>query len=303
MRAIREIIVHCSATPEGRHFTVADIDRWHRERGWSGIGYHYVIYLDGTIHEGRPVAKVGAHVAGRNSGTIGVCYIGGVEAGGRPKDTRTAAQRKALDTLLTDLVRTHAGVVKISGHRDYANKACPSFDATSEYRNLIATARGTAPAARTVKRALANEDGEAYRVSTRTANFREGPGGAVKSSLPKNVRVTATGQVAGGWIEVRTPNGHVGWIHESVLTPAAVTESLGSSRTIKGAGMAGMGGLGIVGDGAVQLAGDLQEAEYHFSAGSFLQLAIGALIIAGALWALYARWEDAGRPWPGKARG
>ena len=78
MRKIKEIIIHCSATKEGRNFTVADIDRWHRERGFFCIGYHFVIYRDGSIHVGRSVEEVGAHCKGHNTVSIGVCYIGGL---------------------------------------------------------------------------------------------------------------------------------------------------------------------------------------------------------------------------------
>lgn len=97
MRNINLIVVHCTATPEGRDVTVADIDRMHRARGWKKIGYHYVVYRDGSVHEGRPVAEVGAHVYGHNANSIGVVYVGGVSADGKtPKDTRTPAQRRAL---------------------------------------------------------------------------------------------------------------------------------------------------------------------------------------------------------------
>lgn len=78
MRKIKEIIIHCSATKEGRNFTVADIDRWHRERGMRCIGYHFVIYRDGSIHVGRAIEEVGAHCKGHNSISIGICYIGGL---------------------------------------------------------------------------------------------------------------------------------------------------------------------------------------------------------------------------------
>lgn len=97
MRKITEIIVHCSATPEGRPFTVSDIDQWHRSRGFAQIGYHYVVYLDGTIHQGRPVEIAGAHCKGHNANSIGVCYIGGCTADNKhPKDTRTPEQKLAL---------------------------------------------------------------------------------------------------------------------------------------------------------------------------------------------------------------
>lgn len=133
MRPLREIIVHCSATPEGKHFTAADIDRWHRQRGWSGIGYHFVVLLDGTIQKGRPLNRIGAHVRGRNSGTIGVCYIGGVAADGRTaKDTRTKAQKEALLRLCRDLIEDYPTLKKVSGHNQYARKACPSFDVRTD---------------------------------------------------------------------------------------------------------------------------------------------------------------------------
>ena len=95
MRKIKEIIIHCSATKEGRNFTVADIDRWHRERGMRCIGYHFVIYRDGSIHVGRAIEEVGAHCKGHNSISIGICYIGGLSKKGKPKDTRTRDQKAA----------------------------------------------------------------------------------------------------------------------------------------------------------------------------------------------------------------
>lgn len=135
MRNINLIIVHCSATPEGRNVAVADIDRWHRERGFDGIGYHYVVYIDGSVHEGRPLNKVGAHCKGHNAHSIGICYVGGVDLNGKPKDTRTLAQKDALVNLLMRLKRRFPKAV-IRGHRDFAAKACPSFDATKEYAGI-----------------------------------------------------------------------------------------------------------------------------------------------------------------------
>lgn len=135
MRNINLIIVHCSATPEGRNVAVADIDRWHRERGFDGIGYHYVVYIDGSVHEGRPLNKVGAHCKGHNAHSIGICYVGGVDLNGKPKDTRTLAQKDALVNLLMRLKRRFPKAV-IRGHRDFASKACPSFDATKEYAGI-----------------------------------------------------------------------------------------------------------------------------------------------------------------------
>lgn len=134
-RKITEIFVHCTATPEGKDFSVADIRRWHLKKGWSDIGYHYVIYLDGSIHEGRDVDKQGAHVVNHNRNSIGLVYVGGVDINMKAKDTRTQAQKESLLKLLKDLRKLYP-TAKIYGHRNFAAKACPSFDAKTEYRNI-----------------------------------------------------------------------------------------------------------------------------------------------------------------------
>ena len=135
-RNIKEIIVHCSATPEGKDFTVAQIKQWHLQRGFSDIGYHYIIYRDGSVHAGRPESVSGAHCTGHNTISIGVCYIGGCATNGTtPKDTRTPAQKVALVKLLKDLKAKYPKAT-IHSHKDYANKACPSFDATKEYASI-----------------------------------------------------------------------------------------------------------------------------------------------------------------------
>lgn len=136
MRKINEIIIHCSATPEGKDFTVADITRWHKARGFRTIGYHFVIYRDGSIHSGRPIEEIGAHCVGHNKYSIGICYIGGCAADGRtPKDTRTPEQKKALLVLLERL-KTKYPDTTVHGHREFVAKACPSFNVKQEYRNL-----------------------------------------------------------------------------------------------------------------------------------------------------------------------
>ena len=135
MRDIDKIIVHCSATREGQHIDVDTIRQWHTSepRNWSDIGYHYVIYLDGSIVPGRPEERQGAHCKGNNKTSIGVCYVGGVEKDGKtPKDTRTGEQKAAVAALLLELKSVYCDAV-IHGHRDFSNKACPSFDATEEY--------------------------------------------------------------------------------------------------------------------------------------------------------------------------
>lgn len=134
MRKITEIIVHCSATAEFRDFGAADIDRWHRAQGWDCIGYHYVVKLDGTVQEGRPIERMGAHCKGHNANSIGICYIGGLTADGKtPKDTRTAAQKAALLSLIRRLKSNYPGA-KVYGHKDFARKACPCFEAREEYK-------------------------------------------------------------------------------------------------------------------------------------------------------------------------
>lgn len=132
MRNINLIIIHCSATKEGQNFHLKDIDRWHREKGYKKVGYHYVIDLDGTVEKGRDESEIGAHCQGKNKNSIGICYVGGLDINGKPKDTRTKEQKEALWNLLRQLLNKYPKAT-IHGHRDFANKACPSFDVSKEY--------------------------------------------------------------------------------------------------------------------------------------------------------------------------
>lgn len=148
-RRIDLILVHCTATPEGKDYTVSDIRQWHtapkpKGNGWSDIGYHYIIYRDGSVHLGRDVDIAGAHCEGYNSHSIGIVYVGGLEnIPGKPvsqlpaKDTRTEAQKLALLDLLVKLRALYPNA-KIAGHRNYDTKGkqCPSFDARNEYRDI-----------------------------------------------------------------------------------------------------------------------------------------------------------------------
>lgn len=128
MRRVDMIIVHCSATPEGKDFTVKDIDRWHRERGFDRIGYHYVVYRDGSIHAGRPEEMVGAHCHGKNAHSIGICYIGGLSSDGKTaKDTRTDEQKRGLKEIVARMVKRYPWAT-VHGHNEFAAKACPCFD-------------------------------------------------------------------------------------------------------------------------------------------------------------------------------
>ena len=105
MRKIDKIIIHCSATPEGREVSVKTIRKWHLQRRFSDIGYHYVIHLDGKISNGRPLNKQGAHTAQANRGSIGICYVGGMDKDmKKSKDTRTQAQKDSLIKLMHELI-------------------------------------------------------------------------------------------------------------------------------------------------------------------------------------------------------
>lgn len=134
MRDINLIVIHCSATPEGRDVSTETIRGWHvNERKWSDIGYHYVVELNGKVKNGRPLERAGAHVRGFNKNSIGICYVGGMTKDmTKAKDTRTDAQKESLLNLILELKLKFPNAV-VRGHNDFAPKACPSFDASSEY--------------------------------------------------------------------------------------------------------------------------------------------------------------------------
>ena len=125
------IAIHCSATSEKQNFGAADIDKWHRSKGWACIGYHYVIKRDGTLEEGRRESQIGAHVADWNAVSLGICLIGGIDADDHTKaeDNYTDAQWVTLKKLLKEL-KVRYPKAKIQGHRDFPKvaKACPCFD-------------------------------------------------------------------------------------------------------------------------------------------------------------------------------
>lgn len=145
MRKIDLIVLHCSATPPDVNLTAQDLEREHRRRGFDGCGYHYYVRRDGQICSMRPVEKAGAHVRGYNANSIGVCYEGGLDAQGRPADTRTPEQRHSLRVLIRVLLKDYPGC-RVVGHRDLSPdrngngvvepeewlKACPCFDVCRE---------------------------------------------------------------------------------------------------------------------------------------------------------------------------
>tara|TARA_R110002095_G_scaffold188876_1_gene166416 strand:- start:208 stop:633 length:426 start_codon:yes stop_codon:yes gene_type:complete len=137
MRDINKIILHCSATREGQNISTETIRGWHvNERGWSDIGYHFVVLLDGTVDKARPIKRQGAHVRGKNKGSIGICYIGGCDADMNPKDTRNEAQKKSLEELISYLMESYDDAT-LHGHNEFSSKACPSFNVQEIYKELI----------------------------------------------------------------------------------------------------------------------------------------------------------------------
>lgn len=100
------IVIHCSATKEGKDLDVDDIRQMHLNRGWRDVGYHFIITLDGKIQKGRDVFDMGAHVRGYNRDSVGICYIGGLDKDGDAKDTRTPNQKAALSDIVKRLSTT-----------------------------------------------------------------------------------------------------------------------------------------------------------------------------------------------------
>lgn len=138
MRDINRIIIHCSATPEGRDIDAATIRGWHvNERKWSDIGYHYVIKLNGEIESGRPLDISGAHVKGHNADSIGICYIGGMDEDMNPKDTMLECQEESLRELIFSLRMVWDKHLTLHGHNEYASKACPSFKVSEKFKDIL----------------------------------------------------------------------------------------------------------------------------------------------------------------------
>lgn len=143
MRNLNMVVVHCSATKEGKDYSVDTIRGWHKARGFRDIGYHIVVGLDGEVRKGRPIEQSGAHAKGYNSYSVGVCYIGGLDSNGKPNDTRTVAQIHSLKAVIGTLKALY-GNLDVKGHRDLSvdmngdgvitpnewMKSCPCFNIT-----------------------------------------------------------------------------------------------------------------------------------------------------------------------------
>lgn len=138
------VVVHCSATPPSMDIGRDEIDDWHRQRGWAGIGYHYVIRRNGDVEIGRPVNMMGSHVRGYNAESVAVCWVGGVDADGVPEDNRTEMQKLSLRAIVAMLMATYPEAT-LRGHRDFPGvlKACPSFDVEEWWAGILAVAHQT----------------------------------------------------------------------------------------------------------------------------------------------------------------
>ena len=135
--SVRFLVLHCSATRCDRDYTVAQLQRDHRARGFRTVGYHFYIRKDGTLTQHRRLLEVGAHARPYNRCSVGICYEGGLDPQGRPADTRTPAQRDRLRQLL-GLLKELFPQARIVGHRDLPGttpKSCPCFDAAAEEAN------------------------------------------------------------------------------------------------------------------------------------------------------------------------
>ena len=163
MRKVNKIVIHCTATKEGVNVSPATIKQWHLNRGFSDIGYHYIIGIEGKINSGRPVSRAGAHVKNGNSDSIGLAYVGGLDSNGKAKDTRTEAQKASLIKILKVLKNIYPQA-SMHGHRDYSPdkdgdgveehefmKQCPCYNAEEEAYELGLQPKSFKPKTKKVK--------------------------------------------------------------------------------------------------------------------------------------------------------
>ena len=174
MREIKEIHIHCSATREGHAITADEIRKWHKARGWSDIGYHYIIGFQ-QVEFGRPLHRIPASAKGHNKSSAALAYVGGLDANGKPKDTRTPRQKELLVKIIKQLKAKYPKA-KIHGHRDLSidrdgdgvekhefMKMCPCFDAEVEYMDL--QPKGFVPKSKAGKDAKKNKRDEAGKTA------------------------------------------------------------------------------------------------------------------------------------------
>lgn len=137
MREIDTLIIHCSYTPPDMDIGAAEINDWHLERGWDGIGYHLVIRRSGELEEGRDIEKAGAHARGHNRSSIGLCLVGGMSRDHQPDCNFTRMQWSCLSAVVDSLVEEY-GPLKVIGHRDVdSGKECPCFDVGAWHNGMV----------------------------------------------------------------------------------------------------------------------------------------------------------------------
>lgn len=215
MRKISKIFFHCTGGPQ--HQTVASIRAWWRQLGWNVDGYHFLIETDGTIHNLVPIEKPSNGVKGHNAEGLHISYIGGVDAKGRASDTRTEAQKLAMQALLEEYSTQYPQAV-ILGHRDVSkdkngdgvlepwewDKSCPSFDVATWLREIQFVSKA------------------AHRpmMTTTRVNIRTGPGvtfPTVSAALSKNIQVKYIAD-SQGWTYVSIPGSDItGWVKSTYL--------------------------------------------------------------------------------------
>jgi N-acetylmuramoyl-L-alanine amidase len=143
MREINRIIIHCTATPPTMDIGVEEIRKWHTDqppkgRGWSDIGYHYVIRINGEVEVGRPLERIGAHTKGENRDSIGIAYCGGSNADGEAEDTMFECQEEAMRELIHTLRMGYEDRhITLHGHNEFADKECPSFKVSEKFRDIL----------------------------------------------------------------------------------------------------------------------------------------------------------------------
>ena len=134
MRLITKVIIHCAATKPSMDIGASEIKKWHLDRGWKDIGYHYVIRRNGDIENGIAVALAGSHTKGHNANSIGICLVGGINDKGEPESNFTKAQWATLERLVR-ILKVDFPHATVHGHREFAAKACPSFDVQEWLKN------------------------------------------------------------------------------------------------------------------------------------------------------------------------
>jgi len=134
VRLITKVIIHCAATKPSMDIGASEIKKWHLDRGWKDIGYHYVIRRNGDIENGIVVALAGSHTKGHNANSIGICLVGGINDKGEPESNFTKAQWATLERLVR-VLKVDFPHATVHGHREFAAKACPSFDVQEWLKN------------------------------------------------------------------------------------------------------------------------------------------------------------------------